>query len=1043
MSFVHTHLHTSASTLDSTGSVYEYAKLAKKFGMSAIGITDHGNMSNVYNFCINVKKEGIKPIPGCEFYMYNDFIFKDHEGKGCPTSHQIVLVKNKQGFINANRLNYNSFTKYFYRKGLIKRSELYEFHEGLIITTSCVISEINQLFGKDKDQDAIHILNECKDVFKDDFYVEIQMNELDNQKKINNKLIKWAEISNTKIVLAGDVHYTQKDDARLQDLVIAIKRNSDPESDDFWRVNARHLFFQDRDDFLKFNKEFGYNYNEKFIHQCLDNTLEINDKCNFELELGKQNFPLYKVETEETKQEFFQRIIKQGLKKKIDEKKIKKSDMKEYLDRIKYEYDILNDKGYIDYMLIIWDMIDYAKRNNILVGSGRGSAAGSLISYLVGITDIDPIINDLYFERFLNPQRITNPDIDFDVESERRYELEDYLKNKYGEDHVTKVITFGTYQVKGVFRDLARVLNRNKNEVDFICKTIPEYNHDIKKWNVYDVLNFAKETIKNNDPIRNKFENWEKENSDLIYYANRLLNNIRHYGTHAGGIVVTPGPIWEYMPVNRIHGEIVSGFEESWTNKALSEMGILKIDALGLNTLTLFKYTIQLIKERTGKDITEKLNNIDINDKVLINDFSKAENVGVFQFESPGVSKLIKKVKPDCWDDIVAINALNRPATLGNGMAFRYAEWKNDPNKIDLPHPILKKYLERTHGILVYQETLIYILSKLAGYTYAEADIGRKLLDRGKEEDKYKQYTNKLKEDIKKHNNFKDADVEKIVEWIESYSGYSFNRSHSCAYAYLALQTLFLKNYYPLEYYTSLLTLCSADDVAHYLRIIKNKGIEIRLIDINKSNFNFKLEDNAIRIGFKVVKSFGTKSWDEVIKTRPYNSVEEFFGAKIAWGKLNRRVVESLIRVGAFDSLEMNRNRLLYWLNNGKKVDRTINLPDMNQKEKESDYADITGISDFTISDLSKAGFKRATEWEAKEEFVYGRIEDVAQKMTKNNKPYYVVRLNDGAGYVSFVVWNNKWKENIFNKGNVILAQLDKNDFGYNLFGECFVYEKA
>lgn len=1041
MSFCHLHLHTSSSSLDGVGKIDDYVKVAKENNMPAIAITDHGNMSNVYNFSKILKKNKIKPIIGCEFYLINDIIFKDKEIKEMPSSHQIIFAKNKQGYHNINKLNYESFTESFYRKGLIKRSRMYDYHDGLIITSACGLSEINQLFAMDKDEDAIKLLNECKDIFKDDFYVEIQMNELEGQKVINHKLINWANKNKQKIILTGDVHYAFKGDDRIQDLVIAIKRNSDPEDEDSFKLSARNLFLQTKNDFLEFNKKFEYGYEDKFLEQCLDNTLEINEKCTFELETGKNNFPVYKVETKETTSEFFLRIIKEGLNKKVNEGKIDKKDVQEYIKRVKYEYDIIVDKGYVDYILIIWDIINHARKSKILTGAGRGSVAGSLISYLIGITNVNPIPYDLYFERFINPQRASNPDIDFDIESERREELEQYLINKYGKDHVVKVITFGTYQIKGVLRDLTRVLGRDKSKVDLICKSIIDYNHDIKKWTFDDVWQMTKESLKDNPLILEKFEEFETENKDLLYYAGRLLNNIRHFGTHAGGIVVTPGPVWEYMPVNRIHGEIVSAFEESWTNKALSDLGILKIDALGLSTLTLFKYTIELIKKTRGIDLSDKIEAIDVNDPVLINDFAQAENVGVFQFESGGVSKLINKVKPDCFEDIVAINALNRPATLGNGMAFRYAEWKNDPSLIDVPHPIIKEYLKGTHGIMVYQESLIFMLAKLAGYTYAEADIGRKLLDRGKEEDSYKEYIKKLTDDIIKHNGFSLEETQKIVEWIESYSGYSFNKSHSVSYAYLAMQTLFLKNYYPLEYYTSLLTLAGPDDIPFYLKVVNKKGIEILPIDINKSDYNFSLEGDKIRIGFKVIKSFGLKSWEEIKNNRPFNTIEEFFESKIAWSKVNKRVVDSLIRVGAFDNLEPNRTLLVYWLQNGKKVDRLISLPDMSAKEKENNFTEITGISQFSTSELERAGFRKASEWDSKEEFVYGKVEDITQKTTKNNKPYYIVKLNDGAGFLSFIVWNNKWKENTFKKGNIVLVQLDKNNFGYNLYGESYVYE--
>ena len=1042
MSFSHLHLHTSSSTLDGVGSVDDYAKLAKEMKMSAVAITDHGNMSNVYNFSKALKKQGIKPIIGCEFYLYNDIVFANKELKEVPTSHQIILVKNKQGYSNINKLNYDSFVKNFYRKGLIKRSELYNLKDGLVITSSCMISEINQLFLMNKDEDAISILNECKDIFKDDFYIEIQLNELDQQKIVNEKLIKWANLTKTKIVITGDVHYSKKGDDRVQDLVIAIKRNSDVDAEDAFKLSARNLYFHDKNDYLTFNKEFGYNYDERFIIDCLNNTLEVSDKCNYQLELGQNNFPVFGSGNTKDNNKLFEDIIREGLKKRLKDGRIDKNNLNEYLTRIGYEFDIIVDKKYVDYMLIIWDLIKHAKDNGILIGAGRGSIGGCLVAYLIGITEADPIPNSLYFERFVNPQRVTNPDIDFDVESERREELETYLVEKYGKERVTKVIVFGTYQIKGVLRDLTRVLNRDKSKTDFVCKQIPEYNHDIKKWTVQDVWDMTKLQYKSNEFILQKLEEFEQENADILHYAGRLLNNIRHFGTHAGGIVVTPGPIWDYMPINRIHGEIVSAFEESWTNKALSDLGILKIDALGLATLTLFKYTMNLIKENKGIDLFDKINNIDFKDKKLIDDFAKAENVGVFQFESGGVSKLIQKVKPDCLEDIVAINALNRPATLGNGMAFRYAEWKNDPSKIDLPHPILKEYLKETHGILVYQETLMYILTKLTGKTYADADIGRKLLDRGKEQDEYQKYVKQLKIDIATYNNFTEEETEKIVEWIESYSGYSFNKSHSYAYAILAMQTLYFKNYYPLEYYTSLLTLAGQEDLSYYLKVVNKSNIEVLPIDINKSDFNFKIEGNKIRMGFKIVKSFGLKSWDEIKKQiRPWNTIEEFFSADIAWGKVNKRVIESLIKVEAFKELEPNMNLLLNWLANGKKVDRSLQLPDISRKEKDRFFNEITEISLFSISELEKSGFKKASDWESIEEFVYGKIDEVNQKMTKNNKPYYVIKLNDGTAFLSFIVWNNKWNQKTFTKGNVVLCQLDKNNFGYNLAGECFVYE--
>lgn len=921
--FIHVHVHSDHSALDGCAKTSELAKLAHDNGHRALCLTDHGTMSNVLSLFQECKKYDLNAVVGCEFYLSNVIGKTDDEGKRLDRSanHSIVLAKSETGYKSMCRLNYLSFTEGYYYRPKISRNQLFDVGDDIIVTTSCMIHEINRLIIAGKLDEADQLVAMYKKRFKDDFYIELQMNEIAAQKKVNKHLIELAAAHKIKMILTADVHYPFKGDAELQDLVIHMNRGTTVESDDneIFTLHARNLYYLTADDFLNHNKKWKYDYDPVFVTECLNNTLEIADKCKFGFVTGKLNFPVYTKDLSNNIVEDPRDFLKQlCIRKFLDF--MKESiipwdghEISEYEKRLKYELDTICENGYADYFLIIYDMCEYARINGIAKGAARGSVSGSLIAFLLGITAIDPLRFNLFFERFMGGSTtddVRTPDIDLDFDSDRKDELEKYLMSKYGSDRVVHVVTNSTFNPKGVLRDLTRVLARKKEDVEFINKLIPD---DLKSIGNYFMK--LREAIVQKEPedmnkTDKRIYEWFEKNSDLVTYADRLLHQLRHFGKHACAVIITPGPVYDYIPVNKVQGELVTGFQESGDAKELQELGLLKIDILGLNNVSIIDHTIDLVKKTQGKDITPEVKNIDLNNPVLYERFAAGHNAFVFQFSGDGINKLIRAVKPDCFDDVCAINSLYRPANLASGMAWEFPKYKKEPHYV---HPILQSILGTSYGMCCYQEDLMRICHDIADFSWVDADKARKILDKWsglkeKDRDKFKE---KFTDGCKKHG-LSAEESNTILEFLIQHIGYLFNKSHSVAYSLLAMQTIYLKIYYPLEFYATVLsrTTPTKNGAAVFVEAIENvrsMGIEILPFDINKSKPYFSIENNALRTSFSLLDGLGSKALSQLLQNQPYEDIYDFCQKNIKKGsKLNKKNIDALAKIGAFSCFEEN-----------------------------------------------------------------------------------------------------------------------------------------
>lgn len=807
---VHLHLHTFHSILDGCGSVDNYIKLAKQFNHPAIAITDHGTLSGTFEFYKKCKQAGIKPILGIEAYVNDNmgnFEEKQFEGGN---AHQIILIKNKQGFINANKLAYMSFSEGFYRRGRIKTEWLIKHKEGLIITTSCIGSKIGK-FLSNKDRDgAENYFKLMKSEFGDDFYAEIQLNEVKIQKLYNSFIIEMANKYNVKVVLTSDVHYAFPEDAELQDTLLAI--NGKSKISNSFKFDARHLFYCNNEDFHKFNYQFGYDYKTSFIDYCLNNTLEVADKCNFDFEIGVEKYPKY--EPTEDVIDYFKTsdtsdIIKKlaflKLRQKIDKYRengiveITDEKISQYVNRLNYEISVIESKHMLDYFLINWEIIREYKKKGFDIGVGRGSAAGCLLTWCLDITKIDPIRFGLYFERFLNPDRKSAPDLDIDFMSGTRELNEEFLIKKYGKERVLHVSTFITFNERGCLKDVVRAhfgeeATGNDSIVSQVSREMPlwvKVDYTLKDW--FEQWPLQKEC----SPA---VKQWltDFSNKKIIEQTLKLQGQIRGISQHAAGVVITPSECWNDVPTNIVatNKSIVTAFSESdGSSKDLSELGILKLDMLSVETLNVIHDSKKLIKEKKGIDISEQVDNLDLNDKNLYEELKVGMNQGIFQFESPGMNSLVKSINVENFDELVAASALFRPGPMGVFAHTDYIKNKFNPESITHVHPSLKPILDESNGVLIFQEQVMFIAQQIGGMSLGDGDMLRRCMDkasrlidkeargeiltqkeRGSETyQKFLEYWNKFSNGATQ-NGYKKDDLDNIKNWMIKYLGYSFNK---------------------------------------------------------------------------------------------------------------------------------------------------------------------------------------------------------------------------------------------------------------------------
>lgn len=906
--FTHLHLHSHYSMLDGMIKIPELAQKAKEYGYKAVALTDHGNIFGAIEFYQEMKKVGIKPIIGMEAYFTNNRFEK--KGKGSDSIladknyHLIIHAKDKTGFKNLMKLSSLAYTEGFYHKPRIDWELLEKYHEGLICQTACLKGFIPHLLSKGKFDEAYEYGKRLKDIFGDDLYFEIQLNGLEEQEEANKGIFELAKKLGVKIVATNDSHYLNEEDAEAHDVIKALQMKMTlkklKEKGRAFKVRGLH-FTRPEEMYEKFK---GY-------EEALINTMEIAEKCNVEIDTAETrgySFPKYQIPgldreaTYEEKVEYFEKLAWEGLEKRLEKMKdLSPEKHREYKERLEYEINVIKQMGFPEYFLIVQDFINFAKQNGIPVGPGRGSAAGSLVAYTLRITDVDPLQHGLIFERFLNPDRISMPDIDVDFCQENRPKIIEYVKNKYGENAVAQIITYSFMKSKMVIRDVARTLGFSYTEADKIAKMIlpgPVQGSTLT----------IEENLEANPEFRKLYETDERVKK-LIDLARKLEGSARHTGIHAAGVVIAPGPLDEYVPV---HVDKDGTKATQFDMATLEMLGLVKMDFLGLKTLTELDYMRKLVKERHGVE----LNFLDLgfDDPNVYKLLQSGKTTGVFQLESKGMQNLLTRLKPDKFDEIIAILALFRPGPLMSGMVDEYIDRKHGRKPIEYPFEEVKDVLKETYGLIVYQEQIMFMANILSGFTMAEADTLRKAIGKKKADVMAKMKDRFINGAVER--GFEKEKITKLWEDIEKFASYSFNKSHSTAYAYFTYWTAYIKTYYLEEFFAVKLTIEGNDDkFLNLLLDMEDFGIKLLLPDINKSKAEFYIEDKGkIRFGLARIKNVGESSAKAIVKEREKNGeYQDIFdiSERLDSKNLNKRVLEALIKAGAFDFAEVDRGIML------------------------------------------------------------------------------------------------------------------------------------
>ena len=890
--FVHLHVHSEYSLLDGANRIKDLPVRAKELGMKAIALTDHGTMFGVVDFYKECKKNDIKPIIGCEVYVAPRTRFDKEPSIDGNYSHLILLVKNKIGYQNLIKLVSLSYTEGFYYKPRIDLDILEKYSEGIIALSACLAGSINQAILNSDMEKAKEIAKWFKKVFKDDYYLELQHNGLKEQVLVNQKLVEIGKELNIPLVATNDAHYLKKEDAYNHEVLLCIqtgKKMSDP---DRMKFETDEFYIKSPEEMIEYFQN---------IPQAIENTVKIAEKCNMDFEFGVTKLPNYEVPKQyKTHSEYFRELCNKGIIKRYGE-----NTPKEIRDRLEYEISVIEKMGYVDYFLIVWDFINYAKSNGIPVGPGRGSGAGSIAAYAIEITDIDPIKYNLLFERFLNPERVSMPDFDIDFCYERRQEVIDYVARKYGADHVSQIITFGTMSARMVIRDVGRVLDIPYADVDKLAKMVPfELHITIKK------------ALEQNKELENLYETDETVKR-LLDISMALEGLPRHASTHAAGVVITKDPVDTYVPLYE-NDNVIS---TQYTMVTLEELGLLKMDFLGLRTLTVIADAIKLVKQCRGIDVKFDKN---MDDPKVYKIWQEGKTIGIFQFESAGMTNFMKELKPDRLEDIIAGVSLYRPGPMDQ--IPRYIKNKKNPEHAEYTHPALEPILNVTYGCMVYQEQVMQIVRDLAGYSLGRADLvrramGKKKLDVMAKEREYfiNGQTDENGNIIIKgcvRNGIDKESANKIFDEMAEFAKYAFNKSHAAAYSVVSYQTAYLKTYYEQEFMAATLNsfLGNLDKIPLYIDECKRMNIEILKPDINKSYTKFTVDNGKIRFGLGSIKNVGVAAVDSIVKIREQNGDYKSFTdfcERIQNENINKKCVESLIKAGTFDNFEQTRSTLL------------------------------------------------------------------------------------------------------------------------------------
>ena len=1037
--FVHLHLHSEYSLLDGSTRINLLPKRVKELGMDAVALTDHGNMYGAIAFYKACKDQGVKPILGCEVYVSEkDMTIKDKTNK---RFHLILLAENNQGFKNIMKIVSLAFVDGYYYKPRVDKEVLKKYSKGIIATSACLGGEVQRLI-LDRDLEAAKAAAlEYREIFgENNFFLELQDHGMPEQARVNRELIKISEELNLPLTVSNDVHYLDRDDAKSHDVLLCIQTGK--------TINEENRMKFPSDEFyLKSPDEMAALFPEN--KDALENTVTIANRCNVEIKFHEQHLPEFTVPEGYTHEDYLKKLALDGMYARYENVT---DDIKERFD---FEFNTIKNMGFVDYFLIVWDFIRYARKHEIQVGPGRGSAAGSIVSYCLGITDVDPLKFNLLFERFLNPERVSMPDIDIDFCYERREEVIEYVNRKYGESHVAQIVTFGTMAARNAIRDVGRALDMSYAKVDYIAKQVPQ------------ALNMTlKKALEISETFKGIYDS-EEESRLLIDMALKLEGLPRHTSTHAAGVVISKDELTEYVPLTRNDKIIATQFNMI----ELEELGLLKMDFLGLRTLTVIRDAINLIRENEGKTIS--FEKFDYNDPDVLKMFAKSETLGVFQFESSGMRAFLKELKPDEFSDLVAANALFRPGPMKQ--IPKFVASKHDKSKISYIHPKLEPILKSTYGCIVYQEQVMQIVQQIGGYSLGRADIVRRAISKKKmkvmEEERQNFIYGNEKEGVcgAIANGVDEKSANEIYDLIIDFADYAFNKSHSVAYSVVAYRTAWLKYYYPREFMAAQISTYTNDikQVSLYIEEIKRLGIEILPPNINYSFKNFTVEDKKIRFGLKAVKNVGDNLIDVIVRGREkgkYKSLKDFVDRINAIDKsaLNKRAVESLIRCGAMDDFEGNRaqylaiyesvlssssstakNNVLGQFSLFENTNVSEDLPilrDFKQKDKLDMEKEVIGmyISGHPL-DPYREIIEKSTNINTNQIFekyrenllkyskvkVGGILKSKKTMITKNNKMMAFAALEDLFGTIELVIFPNVFSEykDLIDDENVVFVE--------------------
>lgn len=1050
MSFAHLHVHTEFSLLDGSNKIKECVSRVKELGMNSVAITDHGVMFGVIDFYRAAKAAGIKPILGCEVYVAPGSRF-DKEAVGNNDDryyHLVLLAENETGYYNLMKIVSRGFTEGYYYKPRVDMELLEQYHEGIIALSACLAGEVQKNILRGMYGEAKAAACRYKDIFGEgNFFLELQDHGMEEQKLVNQSLLRMSQETGIELVATNDIHYTYANDVKPHDILLCIQTGKKLADEDRMRYEGGQYYIKSEEEMRKL---FPY------AQEAIDNTQKIADRCNVEIVFGEKKLPKYDVPDGFTSWEYLNKLCYEGLERRYpgDDPKIR--------ERLEYELSVIKRMGYVDYFLIVWDFIKYARDHGISVGPGRGSAAGSIVSYCLGITSIDPLRYQLLFERFLNPERVSMPDIDVDFCFERRQEVIDYVVRKYGTDRVVQIVTFGTMAARGVIRDVGRVMDLPYAFVDGIAKMIPkELNITLGK------------ALQSSPDFKKAYDN-DPQVKELIDMSMRLEGLPRHTSMHAAGVVISQKAVEEYVPLSvGSDGSVVTQF----TMTTLEELGLLKMDFLGLRTLTVIQDAVRLAEKSSGKEID--INAIDYNDKKVLDYIGSGETDGIFQLESGGMKGFMKELKPQNLEDIIAGISLYRPGPMD--FIPQYIKGKNHPESITYDCPQLEPILAPTYGCIVYQEQVMQIVRDLAGFTLGRSDLLRRAMSKKKGDVMQKERQAFVYGDEEGGvpgciaNGIDEETANKIYDEMIDFAKYAFNKSHAAAYAVVSYQTAWLKYYYPVEFMAALMTsmIDNPPKVAEYIYSCRQMGIEILPPDINEGVGNFSVQDGKIRYGLAAIKSIGRPVIESIVRERnergKFKTLKDFI-ERLSGKEVNKRTIESFIKSGAFDGLggtrkqfmiiyvqivdQVNQERkysmagqlsLFDMVDDDQKAEFDIPLPKVGEYEKETRLAFekevlgvyLTGhpmeeyeekwrksISKTTLDFQLDKETGAAKVHDGAKEIIGGIIATLAIKYTKTNKTMAILTLEDLLGAVEVVVFPRdyeKYKEYLQEENKVFI----------------------